>query len=68
MVPFFHVGVCIIFKAVIRVNERFLLALGGLWQATGVLFTRSLHMLIMCLILIIHEKFFRTLAFANVQL
>jgi hypothetical protein len=35
------VGVCIILKKVIQVNERFMLALRGLWWGIGLLFKKS---------------------------
>jgi hypothetical protein len=36
-----HVDVCVILENVILVRERFLPALGGLWQVTGLFFKMS---------------------------
>ncbi len=36
----YHIGVCIIFKKIVQVNERFMPALGGLWRAIGLLFKK----------------------------
>ncbi len=38
----YHIGVCIILKKVVQVNERFMPALGGLWRAIGLLFKKIL--------------------------
>lgn len=36
-----HIGVCIIFKEVVQISERFLPTLGSFWRAFNLLFKRS---------------------------
>jgi hypothetical protein len=61
-----HINIYIILKGVIRVNERFLLALRNLWWVTNLLFKRSPLMFHVCPIFTTHGKNLRPLVFVDV--
>jgi hypothetical protein len=56
-----NVNVCAILEEVIQVNERFLLALGGLCWTINFLFRRSLHVPHVNHVLTTHGKIFQPL-------
>jgi hypothetical protein len=60
------IGVCIILEGVVQVIKKFLLTLGGLWRATGLLFKRSLLVPHVCPILTTHGKIIQPFVFTNV--
>jgi hypothetical protein len=58
---------CAILKEIVQVNERFLLALRSLLQATGLFFKRSLFMRHMFPMPIIHWMILQPFIFVNVS-
>jgi hypothetical protein len=55
---YYPIGVCILLEKVVQVIERFMFTSKSLWQMTGLLFKRNLHVPHVCPVLTTHGKIF----------